>query len=211
MNPIKPFLIFACSILVLAGCRENLTNPDVIRVGTPRKQQIVIKVLPLGPVDKGSMEAAVTALENYAGPVTLLKPQDLPVHTFYPPRNRYRADKLIEWMAAEAGRGEVYVGLTTKDISTTKENVYDYGVIGLGYRPGRACVISSFRLKNKASFYKVVLHEVAHTAGLPHCPEKTCFLRDAKGGDPTGEETGFCIKCEKFLKLKGWVFDFKQG
>jgi len=206
MNPIKPFLIFACSILVFTGCRENQTNPDVIRVGTPRKQQIVIKVLPLGHVDKGSIESAVAALEKYAGPVTLLKPQELPDHAYYAPRNRYRADKLIKWMAAKAGRGEVYVGLTSKDISTTKEKVVDFGVMGLGYRPGSACVISSFRLRNKANFYKVVLHEVAHTAGLPHCPEKSCFLRDAKGGDPTGEETGFCSKCKSFLQSKGWVF-----
>lgn len=209
MNPIQPFLIFACSILVLAGCREDQTNPDEIKAGKPRKQQIVIKVLPLGPVDKGRVEAAVTALEKYAGPVILLKPQELPAHAYYAPRNRYRADKLIKWMDAKAERGEVYVGLTSKDISTTKEKVVDFGVMGLGYRPGRACVISSFRLKNKANFYKVVLHEVAHTAGLPHCPEKSCFLRDAKGGDPTGEETGFCSSCKSFLLSKGWLFDLK--
>jgi archaemetzincin len=204
-------LFLASSILVLAGCRENQTKPGVKKAAKPHIQPIVIKVLPLGPVDKGKIEAAVTALEKFAGPVILLKPQDLPKHAYYPPRKRYRADKLIQWMAGQAKRGEVYVGLTASDISATKGTVDDFGVMGLGYRPGRACVISSFRLRNKANFYKVVLHEVAHTAGLPHCPEKTCFLRDAKGGDPTGEETGFCPACEKFLQGKGWKFALKNG
>lgn len=192
--------------MVFAGCQQNETKPESIKSVKPLKQQMVIKVLPLGPVDKVRIEAAVTALEKYAGPVILLKPEELPSHAYYTPRNRYRADKLIKWMAAKAERGEVYVGLTSKDISTTKDKVYDFGVMGFGYRPGRACVISSFRLRNKANFYKVVLHEVAHTAGLPHCPEKTCFLRDAKGGDPTGEETGFCSSCKNYLQSKGWVF-----
>ena len=78
------------------------------------------------------------------------------------------------------------------------------GVDGVDLQPGNAGVASDFRLRNKNNFFKVVIHELGHTAGLPHCPEKICFMRDAEGGDPTGEEKEFCEKCKGYLKSKGW-------
>jgi archaemetzincin len=201
---------FLKAILFLAltqvSCTGTDQSPETKTVSKAPPPSTVIKVLPLGNLDKKLAEGAVFRLKQYVRHVTLLPAVALPAHAYYAPRNRYRADTLIKWMAAKAGRGEVYVGLTASDISTKKDKVKDFGVMGLGYMPGRACVVSSYRLKNKANFYKVVLHEAAHTTGLPHCPEKTCYLRDAKGGDPTGEETGFCSKCESFLKGKGWSF-----
>jgi archaemetzincin len=82
--------------------------------------------------------------------------------------------------------------------------VFDYGVMGLGFMPGKACVASNFRLRNKKNFFKVVIHELGHTTGLPHCPDKTCYMRDAEGGDHTSLENGFCGKCKKQLVEGGW-------
>jgi len=202
----QKLFVWVLTCLVLEGCQDNPYTSNSIRQEGFNGNPIVFKVMPLGSVDTRIKEEAVAGLKKYAGKVILLLPQKLPLHAFYPLRNRYRADSLIKWMAAKAGPGEVYVGLTSVDISTTKDGNADFGVMGLGYQPGRACVISSFRLKNKRNFYKLVLHEAAHTAGLPHCPEATCFLRDAKGGDHTEEEIGFCISCSNLLKAKGWVF-----
>ena len=83
----------------------------------------------------------------------------------------------------------------------------DFGVMGLGYRPGNACVASTFRLnaENKSEqFYKVAIHELGHTQGLKHCPDKTCFMRDAEGKNPTNEEKDFCQNCKKVLRSKHW-------
>jgi archaemetzincin len=202
-NFLKTMLLLA---LMQVSCTGTDQSPEMETISKAPQSATVIKVLPLGNLDKKLAADAVLHLKQYMGNVILLPAVALPAHAYYAPRNRYRADTLIRWMAAKAGKGEVYVGLTTSDISTKKDKVADFGVMGLGYMPGRACVVSSYRLKNKANFYKVVLHEAAHTSGLPHCPEKTCYLRDAKGGDPTGEETGFCSKCESYLKGKGWSF-----
>lgn len=76
--------------------------------------------------------------------------------------------------------------------------------MGLGYCPGKACVASDFRLKNKSNYFKVMIHELGHTAGLPHCSVKTCYMRDAQGGDPTGEEKAFWDKCSIHLQKAGW-------
>lgn len=79
--------------------------------------------------------------------------------------------------------------------------------MGLGYMPGNACVISTFRLKgnNQAEkLYKVAIHELGHTQGLPHCPDKSCFMRDAEGKDHLNEEVHFCPKCKAYLIKRGW-------
>ena len=96
------------------------------------------------------------------------------------------------------------------DISVTKGKVEDFGVMGLGYRPGKSCVASTFRLdKNNRNlqFYKIAIHELGHTQGLKHCPEKHCFMRDAEGGNPTNELSDFCNNCKLVLKSKHWKFN----
>jgi archaemetzincin len=107
-------------------------------------------------------------------------------------------------MSNRANENEIFVGITHHDISTTKGSNPDHGVFGLGFHPGKASMTSDFRLKDKSNFFKVVIHELGHNAGLSHCPEKTCFMRDAEGGDPTGEEKAFCSKCKSYLQEKGW-------
>ncbi|MFB9845298.1 hypothetical protein [Mucilaginibacter ginsenosidivorans] len=102
----------------------------------------------------------------------------------------------------------VVIGLTDKDISTRKGSINDWGIMGLGFQPGNACVISTFRLSKERrmdQFYKLALHELGHTQGLPHCNKRTCLMRDAEGGNHLDEETGFCESCRSFLKSKGWL------
>jgi archaemetzincin len=139
---------------------------------------------------------------------TLVKTIPLPSSAFYAPRNRYRADSLINYLSRLGNAGTVIIGLTEKDISTTKGNITDWGIMGLGFQPGNACVISTFRLSKARStdqFYKLALHELGHTEGLPHCSNKTCLMRDAEGSNHLDEERGFCESCKSFLKSKGWL------
>lgn len=81
--------------------------------------------------------------------VVLLKPFPLPEQAWYEPRNRYRADSLIDWLKNRVNNNEIIIGLTSKDISTTKNEIKDYGIIGLGFTPGKSCVVSTFRLKKQ--------------------------------------------------------------
>lgn len=110
---------------------------------------------------------------------------------------RYRADSIIKFQKVALNDSINYVlGLTTKDISTTKKDkngnvlkpkykYQDWGIMGLAYCPGNSCIVSSFRLKTKnATIYmdrlkKVTVHEFGHNLGLPHCPNKKCVMTDA--------------------------------
>ena len=128
---------------------------------------------------------------------------------YYPKRNRYRADSLINFLSKHTPDGHITIGLTTKDISTTKGAIADWGVMGLGFCPGKACIVSTFRLSKDQKLmqlFKVAIHELGHTQGLPHCSVKTCFMRDAEGRNPTNEEKEFCPTCKAFLISKGWQF-----
>ncbi len=106
---------------------------------------------------------------------------NLPKEAYYHPRNRYKADSLLEFLKAIEGYDKI-IGLTDKDISTTKGNIPDHGVFGLGYCPGKSCVASNYRLgKSNIKYLTVILHEIGHTYGLPHCPNTECLMTDAKG------------------------------
>ncbi len=183
-------------LLILSGCHNSIDNHKV--------PDIYIRILPLGKVKESYIKETYNNIKKISAHAELLPAIELPTMAFYAPRNRYRADSLIRWMSRQAKANEIYIGITMQDISTTKGEYADYGVMGLGYCPGKACVVSSYRLKNKANFYKLVIHELGHNMGLQHCPVFTCYMRDAQGGDPTGEEKAFCKKCAAYLQKKGW-------
>jgi archaemetzincin len=81
--------------------------------------------------------------------------------------------------------------------------------MGLGYQPGKACVISLFRLGNKNNLserlYKVAIHELGHNNGLPHCKENGCYMMDAEGKMKLDDEQFFCKKCRYFLMNKSFL------
>lgn len=190
-------------LFITHSCKQKpASEPKQTAVINIESKTVVL--VPLGKISPKTVLDIKIGLQPIFKRVNLQGNTRMPKQAFYAPRNRYRADTLIRWMSRRAKENEVYVGITEQDISTTKGQFADYGVVGLGFQPGKACVVSNFRLKDKRSFYKVVIHELGHTAGLPHCPNMSCFMRDADGGDHTNEEKGFCDKCKLFLQRKGW-------
>jgi len=170
-------------------------------------EEITILIQPFEDVKPKQLAEISENIRKIYPKIKILEPVDFPKNAFYQPRNRYRADSIIKYLRTKTPNNCVTLALTNKDISVTKGKVADFGVMGLGYRPGNACVASSFRLntKNKnEQFYKIAIHELGHTQGLKHCPDKTCFMRDAEGKNPTNEEKDFCQNCKKVLRSKHW-------
>ena len=147
----------------------------------------------------------------YHAEVVDLGEKALPELAYYAPRNRYRADKLIAWLWETRPDSVDYImGLTASDISHTKGDIADYGIMGLAYNPGRSGVVSMFRVgkgaKGKAQvadrYSKLVLHELGHNFGLAHCANaKHCLMRDACGTVKTldSEAKLVCEKCKARL------------
>lgn len=186
--------------ILLSACHEQSSTLIA------KNRTIIIQ--PFSGIKHQDIKYIFKKLKRLYPDVKLAKTITLPSFCFYPPRNRYKANKIIHFLSVRSRSNEVTIGITNKDISTRMGNISDWGVMGLAFRPGKACVVSNFRL-NKSSetkqLFKIAVHELGHTDGLPHCPVKTCFMRDAKGKNPTDEETGFCRKCKSILIYRGWT------
>ncbi|MEZ4219411.1 MAG: zinc-dependent metalloprotease family protein [Polyangiaceae bacterium] len=179
------------------------------------------RMIGLQPLGKALPEADVALVRRaltvfYDLDVRLLPRVDLPKAAYYRPRHRYRAEKLLTFLAARAPQDAHRVlGITAVDISTTKEPHKDWGVLGLASIDGKACVMSSFRCKRKSKsplharqrFGKVAVHEIGHTFGLPHCPNRGCLMEDAKGSVLTSDrEYDLCTDCRDKLSRRGYGF-----
>ena len=173
------------------------------------KPPIKIAVLYYANIDenlKSELLQNITA--TYLCTVTEIKGiATLPKAAFYKPRNRYRATVLLESIDSYNGYDKI-IGITTKDISTSKNNIYDWGIMGLANSPGRSCIISTYRIKtpNKVlfndRFIKVALHELWHIMGLPNCKfSSTCFMEAAEGTIKSvdRETRNLCSNCKKLI------------
>lgn len=174
-----------------------------------------VAIQPLGEVDPLILIETKAGIERlYNLKAEVLPKVPLPSSAYYPARQRYRADRLLDYL--DSLREPHYikiVGLTTADISTTKGEFYDWGVFGLGTLGGTACVVSTFRLgrgkvsgtKRLERLVKVVNHELGHTLGLDHCPNRGCLMEDAQGTIKTVDrESGrLCDSCR--IKISKYV------
>lgn len=195
---LRRLLLFNILAVLLASCNPSLP---------PANRVFVIQPFTDKPFNQVNL--VYKKLKGINPKTILRKPVPLPKSAWYSPRNRYRADSIINYLDHFGSADTVIIGLTSKDISTTKRGIADWGVMGLGFQPGNACVVSTFRLAKanlSEQLAKISLHELGHTQGLPHCKNKTCYMRDAEGGNYLDEETGFCTLCRSFLERKGWRF-----
>ena len=201
MEVLKKNIFFIIFISLIFSCEKSKDN--AVKNG----EEITILIQPFEDIKPKQLSEISENIRKVYPNIKVLKPIKFPENSYYQPRNRYRADSIIKFLKFRTPKNSVTIGLTNKDISATKGKIADFGIMGLGYRPGSACVASSFRLNSKnrnEQFYKITIHELGHTQGLKHCPEKTCFMRDAEGENHTDEETDFCKNCKKVLQQKHW-------
>jgi len=195
--------ILLAFFLSFASCHGHEPN-------SKQNKFIVIDIQPFVGISNDQSLYVANELAKVYPHIFIKKIIQLPESAYYPERNRYRADSLIHFLNHITSEGHITIGLTDKDISTTKDSIADWGVLGLGFCPGKACVASTFRLsksETKMQLFKVAIHELGHTEGLPHCTVKACFMRDAEGHNTTDEEKEFCPKCKQRLIDKGWKFN----
>ena len=182
-------ILFVClvSLSSLVSCDEKKTTEKTF------------SVLPLEFNDKRYIsDIAHAVTKTYGMSHIILEEQNLPESAFVNIKTpRYRADKLIAHLKSiKPDSVDYIIAFTSKDISTTKKDAYgrtlepksrytDWGIFGLGYRPGPSCIVSGFRLKNSSKeqklerYKKIAIHEIGHNLGLKHCPNKKCVMTDA--------------------------------
>lgn len=201
----KSFLFY---LFIFFYCYHTYAQSNNFFKKLINKQKLTIVIQPFDKFPQASANYIANQVKKvYSGSVVVKKPINFPINSLNSKRSRYRADSLIRFLSKNTSSGFLSIGLTNKDISTTKGKYQDWGIMGLGYCPGKSCIASTYRLKGNNQLdklYKVAIHELGHTQGLAHCPEKGCLMRDAKGKDDLNSLHSFCRKCKAVLTKVGW-------
>ena len=211
----KSFVTLAVGLIIIlmsscsSGKKTSSTEDDSDTLCTcPPESYVHIDLQPFGDFTQKEANQLKEELEKHLVPIYLseievLPKKDIPASCLYKPRNRYWAGKILGFLKQQNQESDfVTIGLTHRDISTSIHGNYNYGIMGLSFRPGNACVVSTFRLKRKNDLWKVTTHEFLHSRGLPHCKKDDlkCLMQDAHGKNTFYMKNGLCQDCQNSLK-----------
>jgi archaemetzincin len=174
-----------------------------------------VVLVPLGEVDDAALQAIREGITAHARVSVRVDPvRPLPPQAFYAPRKRWRAEKILDALDADPPKDAwKVVAVTAAEISTTKGDIKDWGIGGLGNIGGKSCVVSTFlvrkhtpragQAKYARRMAELGVHEFGHTLGLDHCPTPGCVMSDAQGRlirslDASSGE--FCDRCRHQLQ-----------
>lgn len=204
-------ILMMLSACFLGSCNNNSKEKgDTPKANTEVKAKKTVHVYFFEGFNKSLGENTFNKLKETFDSVAFEGMIPFPDSAYYAPRQRYKADKLVKHLRhLQASNSELVVGFSPKDISDKVHSYDDFGVMGWTRHSLRSSVVSTHRLADKSrlqeDFVKLVLHELGHADGLPHCNESTtCYMRDANKQNLFPELFGFCDKCTKHLKSKGW-------
>lgn len=196
-------LLALLTALTLGAAPVDLSTPPVVAL------------VPLGEVDGAALQAIREGITAHARVSVRIDPaRPLPPEAYYPPRKRWRAEKILDALDADPPRGAwKVVAVTAAEISTTKGDIKDWGIGGLGNIGGKGCVVSTFLVRKHTPatdpakyarrMSELGVHEFGHTLGLDHCPVPRCVMSDAQGklirslDSSSGE---FCDRCRHQLQ-----------
>ena len=211
----KSFVTLAVGLIIIlmsscsSGKKTSSTEDDSDTLCTcPPESYVHIDLQPFGDFTQKEANQLKEELEKHLVPIYLseievLPKKDIPASCLYKPRNRYWAGKILGFLKQQNQESDfVTIGLTHRDISTSIHGQYNYGIMGLSFRPGDACVVSTFRLKRKDDLWKVTTHEFLHSRGLPHCKKDDlkCLMQDAHGKNTFYMKKRLCQDCQNSLK-----------
>ncbi|OWY19497.1 hypothetical protein C7N43_26545 [Sphingobacteriales bacterium UPWRP_1] len=210
----KTSVLFLCLLLLLSRPDEGNSAATAAKQSLNCAQIPQIALVPMGFTDAAMLHLLQTEISDfYNASVTITAKVEMPAAAWYAPRSRYRADTIIAILARskQYAAYDKVIAITGKDISTTKGQYPDWGILGLGFCPGKSCVVSTRRLKKSATgaqhlqerTVKVALHELGHTFGIPHCANSSkCLMRDAEGTVKSvdAEEKYLCPRCRGMVK-----------
>lgn len=199
------FFLTAVLALLLIACHSDKAN-NVVEA----KDSSSTALLPLADVSNNQIQLLARELRLFYGmKVGVLPRKAMPEISRLKNTRRYSAPVMLQWLKKQKPANyDRILGVTTCDIYTRKGPYPHWGIFGLGYKPGEACIVSEYRLKQFGAktdtfLTLVTLHEIGHNLGLPHCARHpSCLMNDAKGTARTlfAEKKWLCSNCRSLLK-----------
>ena len=190
---------------------KNIFIPLFVLITSLANSQPIktVYIQPLGDVDIEVISTVKSSVETFYGYKCIVKPKSpLTEDILTDSKKRYEASRILQKFNSKQN----LIILTEKDIACKNGNIPEWGIFGLGYRPGTTCVVSTKRLKKNVShdefldrLVKTSLHEIGHNLGLNHCDNDVrCLMQDAKGSAKCFkvEKKWLCGKCRKSIGMK---------
>ncbi|MGG9963609.1 matrixin family metalloprotease [Ferruginibacter sp. SUN106] len=199
-------IIFLSLVLLSASCNKpiglSLNNP-----------QQVFGLVPLDSFSKAETDSIINELSVfYNTPVVLLQQKSIPGNFFNKVIQQYSGDSILMLLSKlQNDTLTEIIGLTHQPIFTMIEAkpiaYYDKNLLGFSYQPGNACIISDIKFRTgNHTFYthrmrNVIIHEIGHNLGLPHCADDKCIMSKKNGDMMTLDKSGndYCNSCRKKL------------
>ncbi len=167
---------------------------------------VTITLVPVGSLDKTLLSVIGEAVARTFGRAWApAQPLAQPLYAYNAQRRQYLASAILNclselhWPATER-----VLGLVDEDLYVPELNF----VFGQALLGGRAAVIALPRLRQ--GFYglpdddrlfreraiKEAIHELGHTYGLRHCPDRRCVMHFSNSLHDTDEKQAtFCVQC----------------
>jgi archaemetzincin len=161
-----------------------------------------IALLPIGEVNEAVVSHLASELSAF-GEVDVLRAVDIPESAYRSRRRQYLASDLMK-LTAGFPQDKV-IGITEVD---TYEGSKRF-VFGLAEVGGKSAIVSLSRLNGNPEVIprratKEVVHELGHTFGLRHCPDKSCVMTFSNSlGDTDFKEKDYCRSCALVLRNSG--------
>lgn len=167
-------------------------------------------ILPVGDVDPEVLEGLKQGLAKTfpdTSCTVIKKALSVPKLAFDKKRSQYSSGLILNAVRVFASKNEKFhqvLGVVDVDIFMPELNY----VFGEAYTPGKAALVSLFRLKPQ--FYgenagsevfalrvlKEGIHEVGHTLGLKHCPRSLCVMHFSNSiFDTDKKQSLLCDQC----------------
>ncbi|MER3436553.1 MAG: archemetzincin [Chloroflexota bacterium] len=169
---------------------------------TGRRQTIAL--VPIGQVPDTLLSELIERIEaRFPSRHVQLSQYHLPVPTaaLDPLRGQFRADIMLDQLAALPAHAERVLGVADADLFAPGLNF----IFGQAHVGGRVAVIALARLRpefwgrpaDPERFHeraaKEAIHELGHTYGLRHCPNPQCVMHFSNTLDETDQKTDrFC-------------------
>jgi archaemetzincin len=220
MNTISIIKSALCILLITAliGCdkqpsteshksdnaKVEAKSKPVEKVRTPN-----LIVVRYGDFPKSIVKEAESMLSPYFAEIYEVDAA-LPDSAYYQPRNRYLSMVLLHQLLSFRQPNSLVLGITEKDISVAIHGYDNFGIMGQSLLNQHVAVVSTWRIGKvnnlqKQDFKKLMLHELAHSVGMPHCKTDNCILHDAEKKNRFSYSPSFCDACKQRLSAKGWA------
>ena len=212
-------------ILTMIVLQTNCRKYSIISLKHHNDNKI-IALQPLGNYDTNQLTTVSKEIADFFNTrVLILQPTAAPrsfyslSNDYFTSNNKYSADSLIQFLSKFINDTIVkIVGVTHANIYTlykhkTQVNkkqsiLYEpKSIFGLGYIGGNTSIVSDYRIQSNDKdlfdnrLKKVILHELGHNLGLPHCSVDSCLMSETNGDIGKLNKSGgdYCKKCRRKL------------